>query len=209
MTRIRTKIGVAAVTILGFAVSAVLTFLILHARTSHAAVPSRSEAPFTFSRSISGGLAGFTSNVPAIALRSDSPGAVSNTKTYNPFTMEIYEPGTNGPASFANGPTEAMRAGVRLHGMVSRLFPKLSYRLKLRDENGASRRRSLLGMPADADWVLQGPWLDKSLIRNDPVFAKGMARRWSELRKGVLRDEQIDAPHRHLRHAAAFGRCRS
>jgi hypothetical protein len=63
--------------------------------------------------------------------------------------------------------------------MVSRLFPKLSYRLKLRDETGASHGRSLLGMPADADWVLQGPWLDKSLIRNafsyDLAHAMGCA----------------------------------
>jgi hypothetical protein len=58
--------------------------------------------------------------------------------------------------------------------MVSRLFPKLSYRLKLRDESGKSKGRSLLGMPADADWVLQGPWLDKSLIRN--AFSYDLAR---------------------------------
>jgi hypothetical protein len=91
---------------------------------------------------------------------------VSKSKTYDAFTMEIYEPGTNGLARFANSPTFTTRVGVRLHGMVSRLFPKLSYRLKLQDENGVTHGRSLLGMPSDADWVLQGPWLDKSLIRN-------------------------------------------
>ena len=29
-------------------------------------------------------------------------------------------------------------------------------------------------MPADADWALQGPWLDKSLIRN--AFSYDLAR---------------------------------
>src|SRR5262249_16439442 len=60
------------------------------------------------------------------------------------------------------------------HGMVSRLFPKLSYRLKLQNAAGEKQKKSLLGMPADADWILQGPWLDKSLIRN--AFSYDLAR---------------------------------
>jgi len=120
------------------------------------------------------GLADFTSNIPVIVLRGAQAGPVSNSKEYSPFTIEIYEPGTNGPARLTNVPAIRTRVGLRLHGMVSRLFPKLSYRLKLQDENGASQGRWLLGMPADADWVLQGPWLDKSLIRN--AFSYDLAR---------------------------------
>src|SRR5262249_8061981 len=119
-------------------------------------------------------LATFTSNIPVIVLRSDSPGPVSKDKNYTAFAMEIYEPGTNEPARLANAPTLTTRAGVRVHGMVSRLFPKLSYRLKLQAEDGTTRKQTLLGMPADADWVLQGPWLDKSLIRN--AFSYDLAR---------------------------------
>jgi hypothetical protein len=37
--------------------------------------------------------------------------------------MEIYEPGPNGPARLADGPTSTVRTGVRLRGMVSRQFP--------------------------------------------------------------------------------------
>ena len=118
--------------------------------------------------------ADFTSNIPIVVLRADRRGAVSNSKTYTPFTMEIYEPGPKGPARLSSGPTSTMRTGVRLRGMVSRMFPKLSYRLKLQDETGASAARPLLGMPADADWALQGPWLDKSLIRN--AFSYDLAR---------------------------------
>jgi hypothetical protein len=46
--------------------------------------------------------------------------------------------------------------------------------LQLQDAKGASQGRALLGMPADADWALQGPWLDKSLIRN--AFSYDLAR---------------------------------
>ena len=88
--------------------------------------------------------------------------------------MEIHEPATNQPTRLADAPDVSTPVGLRLHGMVSRQFPKLSYRLKLRDAAGVSRGVSLLGMPADADWVLQGPWLDKSLIRN--AFSYDLAR---------------------------------
>ena len=127
-----------------------------------------------------GGLADFTSNIPIIVLRADRAGSVSTSKTYSKFTMEIYEPKGNAPARFGDtttsptSPTLTLRTGVRVRGMVSRLFPKLSYRLKLQDEKGATQKRSLLGMPADADWALQGPWLDKSLIRN--AFSYDLAR---------------------------------
>ncbi len=118
--------------------------------------------------------AGFTSNIPIIVLRAERAGQVSTSKTYSAFRMEIREPKPNAPARLSDPPTSTVRTGVRLRGMVSRLFPKLSYRLKLQTETGASAERSLLGMPTDADWVLQGPWLDKSLIRN--AFSYDLAR---------------------------------
>jgi hypothetical protein len=181
MTRLKTKIVIALAIVGGLLVSSVTTFLILNLRAKHAAsVARRPQPPFKFSRSLAGGgsasqsvsgadpdgFTGFTSNIPVIVLRGEQLGLVSNSKTYSAFRMEVYEPGRNGPARFSSTPTVTTRVGLRLHGMVSRLFPKLSYRLKLQDETGAKQGRSLLGMPADADWVLQGPWLDKSLIRN-------------------------------------------
>jgi hypothetical protein len=116
----------------------------------------------------------FTSNIPVIVLRSEAPGSVSGSKSYSWFRMEVYEPGESEPACLTNTPAVTARVGLRLHGMVSRLFPKLSYRLKLQNEAGQSQRRPLLGMPAGSDWVLQGPWLDKSLIRN--AFSYDLAK---------------------------------
>ncbi len=146
------------------------------------------EPPFKFTRHPGGpgngtdvdsrndptGLAGFTSNIPIIVLRTASPEPVSNTKDYSACRVEVYEPSTNGPARLNSPPTLATAAGLRLHGMVSRLFPKLSYKLKLLDESGNGQKQPLLGMPSDANWVLQGPWLDKSLIRN--AFSYDLAR---------------------------------
>jgi hypothetical protein len=172
------KIAYAAAVVAGLVASAAATLLVLEWKGSNAAAAAQRPDPsFTLSKQTGGspgGLADFTSNIPIIVLRANRAGRVSDSKTYSAFTMEIYEPGTRGPARLADRPASTMRTGVRLRGMVSRLFPKLSYRLKLQDENGASHERSLLGMPADDDWVLQGPWLDKSLIRN--AFSYDLAR---------------------------------
>src|SRR5262245_36310886 len=128
MTRVRTRKFVAAAVLAGFIVSAIATFLILRAaRTAHAAsAVRRVEPPFKFSRSVVGGLTEFTSNIAVIALRSEWSGPVSRSKSYSAFTMEIYEPSTKGPARLTNAPALITRVGVRLHGMVSRQFPKLS-----------------------------------------------------------------------------------
>jgi len=187
MTRTRKKMVVALAVVAGLLVAFVTAFILhkLALRAAYTANPA--DHPFKFAHNPAGasgntslpgaapaGLAHFTSNIPVIVLRADRSGPVSNSKSYSAFNMEIYEPGTNGPSRLADTPTVTTHVGLRLHGMVSRLFPKLSYRLKLQDKAGAGQGRSLLGMPPDADWVLQGPWLDKSLIRN--AFSYDLAR---------------------------------
>jgi hypothetical protein len=119
-------------------------------------------------------LADFTSNVPVIVLRTVWPGPVSDNKSYSLFDMEIHEPTERAPARLSDAPALKARVGLRLHGMVSRKFPKLSYRVRIQNERGESRQLPLLGMPADSDWLLQGPWLDKSLIRN--AFSYDLAK---------------------------------
>lgn len=57
-------------------------------------------------------------------------------------------------------------AGVGLHGRSSLRFPKKQYAIELRDADGSDRAADLFGMGADADWLLNGAWLDRSLLRN-------------------------------------------
>jgi hypothetical protein len=114
----------------------------------------------------------------------------------------------------ADGPGYEGRGAVELRGQSSQSFAKKSYALELRDAGGEDRAAPLLGMPADADWVLQAAHADKSLMRN--VVGYEAARRtgrwaaqtrWVELRlngryQGVyvlmerpeLDDERLDAP---------------
>lgn len=55
---------------------------------------------------------------------------------------------------------------IRIRGHASRLFEKSPYRLNFVDENGEDLNLEVMGMAAHSDWVLYGPYLDKSLIRN-------------------------------------------
>jgi len=63
-------------------------------------------------------------------------------------------------------PTISTLTQIRIRGHSSRDFEKAPYLLKLVTEEGAERDEALLGMSAHNEWVLHGPYLDKSLIRN-------------------------------------------
>jgi hypothetical protein len=53
-------------------------------------------------------------------------------------------------------------------------FPKRNFGIETRTISGTDSAVSLLGMPVEADWVLHGPYSDKSLVRNR--LAYDMAR---------------------------------
>ncbi len=55
---------------------------------------------------------------------------------------------------------------IHIHGNSSRRFSKLSYGLRFMDEEGDNRKIPVMGMAAHHEWVLNGPVLDKTLLRN-------------------------------------------
>ena len=62
---------------------------------------------------------------------------------------------------------------IEIRGSSSQMFPKKSYALETQDASGANNNVSLLGMPEENDWILYGPYTDKSLMRNALVFELG------------------------------------
>jgi hypothetical protein len=56
--------------------------------------------------------------------------------------------------------------GIETRGSSAQTFPKKSYTVETQDAQGNNLNVSLLGFPAENDWVLYGPYSDKSLIRN-------------------------------------------
>jgi hypothetical protein len=55
---------------------------------------------------------------------------------------------------------------MQLRGDGSLGFPKNDYDLETYDDGGRKTAVEILGFPRDSDWVLQGPYSDKSLMRN-------------------------------------------
>ncbi len=58
------------------------------------------------------------------------------------------------------------KIGIEVRGKTSQQYPKKQYGFKILNDKGEGLAVSLLGMPADSDWILHGPYSDKSLMRN-------------------------------------------
>lgn len=55
---------------------------------------------------------------------------------------------------------------IRVRGNSSRTFDKLGYLFKFVDEEDREKKYGMLGMEKDSTWILHGPFLDKTLMRN-------------------------------------------
>lgn len=99
-----------------------------------------------------------------------------------------------GVEAAGEAPSFTSDVSLKYRGNSSYLtFDKMSYRVTLlRDGddgvNSRKREESLLGMASDSEWVLNGPFLDRSLVRNRVMY--GLSReimdwapdtRWCEL----------------------------
>lgn len=63
-------------------------------------------------------------------------------------------------------PAVASNIEIKVRGNTSRWFDKKSYAVKLIDIEGNNKRQEIMGMEENDDWVLHGPFLDKTLMRN-------------------------------------------
>lgn len=83
-----------------------------------------------------------------------------------PATLKVYDEGV----VTYNG-----HIGIEYRGATSQLlFPKKSYGIETWDASGNDMDVDLLGFPEEEDWILYGPYSDKTLIRN--MFVYNLAR---------------------------------
>jgi len=65
-------------------------------------------------------------------------------------------------------------SGVEKRGQSSlQLFPKNGYAIETRKDDGSNNNVPLFGWPKENDWVLHGPYSDKTLIRNALAYKLG------------------------------------
>ncbi len=82
-----------------------------------------------------------------------------------PCVCFLFEP-SDGMAAINLSPTLSAMAGMDIRGQSSSNFPKKQYHLEIWDQDSRDRDIAWLGLPAESDWVLNGPYSDKSLMRN-------------------------------------------
>jgi hypothetical protein len=113
-----------------------------------------------------------TSDLPIIVLDGYGLGKPEDRDIYQDMALLVYEP-VDGVAALSNTPTLATRGGYHLRGQSSATFEQAPYRVELWDNASEDFDQPLLGMPAEADWALIGPYSDRSLIRNAFTYDLG------------------------------------
>ncbi|GAB2576514.1 CotH kinase family protein [Spirosoma areae] len=86
--------------------------------------------------------------------------------------LRIIDNGAGKRNNVTDKPTFVSKVGIERRGATSQLlFPKKPYGIELRDTSGVnSVNVSLLGMPAESDWVLNATYNDKTLIRETLTY---------------------------------------
>jgi len=116
----------------------------------------------------------FSSNLPLIYIHTDE---TINADSKVPGTMKIID----NPEGWRNYASDTLfdyngHIGIKLRGNSSLSFAQKKYTIETWDEEGNDVKASILGLPAESDWVLLAPYNDLSLVRD--VFAFNM---WNEM----------------------------
>lgn len=108
----------------------------------------------------------FCSHLPLIFI--DTDGAeIPNTSTGVTAACTIQVMDSAGNHHLGDQPTLVSQGQIRIRGNSSRSFDKKGYLLRITQADGVTERDvEMMGMAAHDEWVLHGPFLDKSLIRN-------------------------------------------
>jgi hypothetical protein len=80
--------------------------------------------------------------------------------------LHLFAAPVAGLAALTQPAARAQPIAIEVRGYTSQEFPKKQYGFEARAASGADADIAPLGMPAEADWVLHAPFMDKSLMRN-------------------------------------------
>jgi hypothetical protein len=109
-------------------------------------------------------LASFNSKLPLIVIHTF--GQPASPTSNAPMWMQVISPGTNQSSALTVAPEFSGHAKLKRRGFSSLRFPKMSLSVETVDSHGDEQAVSLLGMPADSDWVLYAPYPDRTLVRD-------------------------------------------
>lgn len=106
----------------------------------------------------------FSSNLPLMVIHSFNTPITPGFRT--PAYMSLYDDQGSGRVELSENPTFDGRIKINIRGSSSQMFPKKGFGFHTLEEDDNNRKVELLGMPEEHNWILHGPYSDKSLIRN-------------------------------------------
>lgn len=128
----------------------------------------------------------FSSNLPIMVIETENSWTIPDEPKINAHMGLI----DNGPdqSNKSNDPFNGYdgQIGIELRGNSTQGFPKKPYNFETRDAMGENLNVSLLGMPAENDWVLRASYMDHTFIRNSLAdFMSRETGRWASRTKHV------------------------
>ena len=106
-----------------------------------------------------------SSDLPLVLINTNGQSIVANNKI--DCTMEIKYAGAGNITYLTDSSNiYSGNIGIEVRGATSSGYPQRPYNLETRDSLGNNNDVSLLGMPAENDWVLLSHYGDRSLLRN-------------------------------------------
>jgi hypothetical protein len=114
---------------------------------------------------------GFSSNLPVMVIHRFNMPISDEVRT--PAYINIFEPIAEGMSKLDNHPALSGRIGFKIRGSSSQMFPKKGYGFHTLKEDNSNRKVEILGMPEEHNWILHGPYSDKSLMRNAVSYSIG------------------------------------
>ena len=113
----------------------------------------------------SGRAEAFTSNLPIVIINTSGNWIPDEPKI--PAQMKIIYDESGGRNTLNSRHIDFNgKIGIELRGKTSLGFPKNQYGIEIQDDEGNDKDASLLQLPAESDWILNGPYSDKTLMRN-------------------------------------------
>jgi len=110
----------------------------------------------------------FSSNLPIIIIETYGQTVqYSRNPVYKQSSVVVVEPDDTSRRAAINGPCDFSGCGgFRVRGRSSSfLWPKMQYALEIWDQYDDDKSVSILGFPQESDWILLGPYSDKTLMR--------------------------------------------
>jgi hypothetical protein len=105
-----------------------------------------------------------TSNLPLLLIDTNGAQIVNEPKIT--AQLSVFDKGKGAANSLTDAPVLTCKIGIEIRGSSSQSFPKKSYGFETVNETGDNLNISILGLPAENDWVLYAPYNDKTFIRD-------------------------------------------